>query len=181
MPVCKNNLKKHYTGDEPSPKGLGYCASGEKEGKTMKGKDGNMWIIKNGRWIKHQNDYSIKLKNKLYKWWQKLAQGNIIVIHKDGKYKLITSTKKTVRAKSNEIIENWKDFDNDKNVKAIIWSAQSYDVIEFFIVRLINKSTKSKLEEIIKMKNIPEYLIHNYKKYFEKSKFIGDKDYHFKQ
>ena len=31
---------------EPSPKGLGYCAHGMKEGDKKKGKDGNMWIIK---------------------------------------------------------------------------------------------------------------------------------------
>ena len=29
MPNCKNNPKKTFIGDEPSPKGLGYCASGE--------------------------------------------------------------------------------------------------------------------------------------------------------
>ena len=38
---CKNNPKKTYLGTEPSPKGLGYCASGEK--------DGNMWVKKNGK------------------------------------------------------------------------------------------------------------------------------------
>jgi hypothetical protein len=51
MPHCKNNHKKTYIGDEPSPKGLGYCASGEKEGTKMKGKDGNIWIKSNGKWI----------------------------------------------------------------------------------------------------------------------------------
>ena len=81
MYICKNNSKKHYSSMEPSPKGLGYCASGEKEGKTMKGKDGNTWIVSNGRWIKHQNDYYKKLEDKLYKWWYKLSQGNIIVIY----------------------------------------------------------------------------------------------------
>jgi len=60
MPVCKNDPKSHYTGEEPSPKGLGYCAHAEKVGKTMKGKDGNMWIIvqvKGGtvRWSKSEN------------------------------------------------------------------------------------------------------------------------------
>ena len=43
MPYCLNNPKRTYKGNEPSPKGLGYCASGEKEGTKMKGKDGNMW------------------------------------------------------------------------------------------------------------------------------------------
>lgn len=53
MPHCLNNPKRTYKGNEPSPKGLGYCASGEKEGKKMKGKDGNMWKKQNGRWIKY--------------------------------------------------------------------------------------------------------------------------------
>ena len=66
MPICKNNNKKNYTGEEPSPKGLGYCASSEKEGTKMKGKDGNIWIKKNGRWIKFKNDLTNekKLSNK---------------------------------------------------------------------------------------------------------------------
>ena len=34
MPKCKNDPKKSYKGDEPSPKGLGYCAHAEKVGVT---------------------------------------------------------------------------------------------------------------------------------------------------
>ena len=30
MPVCKNDPSKKYTGNEPSPKGFGYCAHAEK-------------------------------------------------------------------------------------------------------------------------------------------------------
>lgn len=45
MPKCKNDPKRSYTGKEPSPKGLGYCAHAEKIGSIKKGKDGNMWII----------------------------------------------------------------------------------------------------------------------------------------
>ena len=57
MPKCKNDESKSYKGDEPSPKGLGYCARGEKEGSRKKGKDGNMWEVKkvssgSKRWIK---------------------------------------------------------------------------------------------------------------------------------
>lgn len=51
MPYCINNNKKTYTGNEPSPKGLGYCASAEKEGTKMKGQDGNIWIKSNGKWV----------------------------------------------------------------------------------------------------------------------------------
>lgn len=61
MPKCKNNSKRSYKGNEPSPKGLGYCAHTLKEGSKKIGKDGNKWIvkkIKNGqlRWMKFKND-----------------------------------------------------------------------------------------------------------------------------
>jgi hypothetical protein len=75
MPVCKNNPNRKYKGTEPSPKGLGWCASGEKIGKKRKGKDGNMWIIKkvsNGskRWMKYsktKTESKTKSKTKLNK------------------------------------------------------------------------------------------------------------------
>ncbi len=93
---CKNNPKKTYLGSEPSPKGLGYCASGEKEGTEMKGKDGNIWVKKNDKWVKQisKEYYRNIIYNKLIKWWRPLAQGNLIAIYKDGKHKLITSQKK---------------------------------------------------------------------------------------
>ena len=61
MPTCKNDPSKKYKGTEPSPKGLGWCAHGEKEGKVRKGKDGNEWIVKkvkNGsrRWVKNNKN-----------------------------------------------------------------------------------------------------------------------------
>ena len=57
MPICKNDPKKSYKGTEPSPKGFGYCAHGEKLGKVRKGKDGDKWKVestKSGvlRWVK---------------------------------------------------------------------------------------------------------------------------------
>jgi uncharacterized protein YwqG len=45
MPKCLNDSTKSYTGKEPSPKGIGYSASGECTGKTMKGNDENIWIV----------------------------------------------------------------------------------------------------------------------------------------
>ena len=46
MPQCKNDPSRSYKGNEPSPKGLGWCAHGEKVGKKRKGNDGNTWIVK---------------------------------------------------------------------------------------------------------------------------------------
>lgn len=45
MPKCKNDKARNYTGNEPSPKGLGWCAHADKEGKRRKGKDGVMYIV----------------------------------------------------------------------------------------------------------------------------------------
>ncbi len=189
MPICKNNTKKHYKGDEPSPKGLGYCASSEKEGKIMKGLDENLWIKSNGRWIKYKNDEDIEeqlyeklyeiLKKRLYKWWQSLSQGNIIVIYLDGSHKLIKSSLKTTKAQINDITNQWKDFQEDKDIKAIIWSAQSTDIIDNFIDWLIDNTSKNKLESMYKMKDLPSYLLDNYSKFFTKYKFYGKKDYTF--
>ena len=73
MPKCKNDPNRKYKGTEPSPKGLGWCAHGEKEGKKRKGKDGNIWIVKvvkNGsrRWIKCKKE---GLTNNLDKYLKK--------------------------------------------------------------------------------------------------------------
>ena len=71
MPKCKNNPSRSYKGTEPSPKGLGYCASGESIGKKRKGYDGKMWIVKevksgSGRWVKVGNSGISERKGKIY-------------------------------------------------------------------------------------------------------------------
>lgn len=179
MPYCKNNPKKTYIGTEPSPKGLGYCASSEKEGTVMKGKDGNQWIKKNGRWIKKPDDeyYKKELYKKIYKWWYNLSIGNFIIIYKDNTYKLIKSLKKTNMAKIKDLKEKWSEHSEDKDIKAIIWSAQSTDVIDSLIDKLIKKTSKTSLNKILEMKDIPSYLLLNYKKYFRKYELYSKKDY----
>ena len=58
---CDKNTKRGYfTGKEPSPKGLGYCARCTPLGVTMKGVDGNLWenkkYSKGKRWVKVRDD-----------------------------------------------------------------------------------------------------------------------------
>ncbi len=71
MPKCKNANTGTYKGTEPSPKGLGYCARGEKVGKKKKGLDGNMWEVKEtkkgiARWVKiTKKDKSTKKKKSI--------------------------------------------------------------------------------------------------------------------
>jgi hypothetical protein len=75
MHICKNDPKKFYKGDEPSPKGLGYCAHAESIGKVRKGKDGNMWKVETTskgvkRWVvqikKQKQEKNIKNFKKYY-------------------------------------------------------------------------------------------------------------------
>ncbi len=46
MPACKNDPKRFYTGKEPSPKGLGYCAHTQSVGTVRTGKDGYKWVVR---------------------------------------------------------------------------------------------------------------------------------------
>ena len=106
--------------------------------------------------------------------------GNILLFFNDGKYKLVKSNLKTHQAQSKDLINKWTEFGNDENVKAIIWSAQSVDVIQLFVELLIKKSSNKKLEEFLILKDLPNFLLENYKKYFIKNKYITSKDYNFK-
>ena len=73
MPKCINDPKKSYKGDEPSPKGIGYCAHSEIVGTIRKGLDGNKWIISKTsknikRWIKYKDvKENSKSSEELYK------------------------------------------------------------------------------------------------------------------
>jgi hypothetical protein len=71
MLKCIKDSEKYYKGDEPSPKGLGFCAHTEEIGTIKNGLDGNKWIIvktaKNiKRWIKYNNEKTPET-NKLTK------------------------------------------------------------------------------------------------------------------
>lgn len=46
MPKCIKDPTRSYKGNEPSPKGRGFCAHAESEGTTMQGKNGKFWIVK---------------------------------------------------------------------------------------------------------------------------------------
>jgi hypothetical protein len=62
---CINDATFTYTGKEMSPLGLGYCATAEKVGHFMKGKDGTMWMVgmKNG--VKVWNRVPNELANEV--------------------------------------------------------------------------------------------------------------------
>lgn len=78
MPKCKNDPTKNYKGDEPSPKGLGYCAHVCNLYDVMKGKDGKEWIVKQDKrgvkkWIVNNQIYLfVFFENKTDKWPKQL-------------------------------------------------------------------------------------------------------------
>lgn len=65
MPRCKNcppppHKGHYYTGKENTPRGKGYCARFEKEGKKMKGTDGKMYRAVKGKWTKNKPSESAR-------------------------------------------------------------------------------------------------------------------------
>ena len=80
MPKCINDSTKTYKGNEPSPKGLGFCAHAEPEGMTRQDKNGTLWIVKqyvNGskktkRWVRVKHTKKHKTgntcKKKAHNW-----------------------------------------------------------------------------------------------------------------
>lgn len=119
MPYCKNDPKKTYKGNEPSPKGLGYCAHTEKEGIKKKGNDGNMWEVKkvkNGskRWIKI-NDNNLTGYKKYYTHYNggrpflvKIKNNNVIV------YKLNYDKVYNYKNNDDNVFDKFKTFNAKK-------------------------------------------------------------------
>jgi hypothetical protein len=111
MPICKNDKTKTYIGTEPSPKGLGWCAHGEKEGKIRNGKDKNQWIVKkvsNGskRWMKMKI-----IDNKYKKYYPSPVYGQKYVVaikNKDVNIYLDLDYPKNNSNKNYKMIKNYK-------------------------------------------------------------------------
>jgi len=171
MPNCKNDNTRTYVGNEPSPKGLGYCAHAEIEGKIMKGKDGNNWIKSNGRWNKIV-EYKLEkikkvLEKKIYSWFKKISKEGFFIINKENKCKFY---------KGNDI----KKLDIDE-INMMIWTSQSLDSLTFFINYILEKIDNEMIEDLIKSKNSLLYILDNQKKFLKKSKLFTDKDFTLKR
>ena len=190
MPKCKNDPDSNYIGNEPSPKGLGFCAHAEKVNTIKKGRDGNIWIIKSNnnikKWFKHNdnkkkvNDIVELLYNKMKKWWIKMTNGALIICFKNGDVKLIDSNKKTKNAKLKELKELHEMYGQDDNVKAIIWSGMSVDILYGFIYHILNKYSKAMFKQLLDSENILLLILDNFTNLFEKYKLFTSKDYTFK-
>lgn len=171
MPICKNNPNRKYKGTEPSPKGLGWCASGEKIGKKRKGKDGNMWIIKkvsNGskRWMRYSKTESkSKTKTKTKTKLNKNQLQTLSILKNDIKKNLSKISVKTyifVNKKINDkyFIDNAWDYVEKKLGNDYLDSK--------FIIVVIKKDNNN-----IVLDNGGVYIQHNNIKYNTKKELIS--------
>jgi hypothetical protein len=129
MPLCINDKSKTYIGNEPSPKGLGYCAHVEKLFSIRIGLDDRYWYVcpvnKLRRW---------KLLKIPSEWFNNFNNLNITVkldasniwIKKYNKELKKTIIKKIKSAGNNEIFvyhtASWHVYDNkafEKTIKHI--------------------------------------------------------------
>ena len=93
MPKCKNDPKKSFKGNEPSPKGLGFCAHVENIGITKKGKDGNKWKIETTskgikKWVKQTSKTNSKLMKDMFYELNKSQNHTIYLLKNDIKNEL---------------------------------------------------------------------------------------------
>ena len=157
MPVCKNNIHKKYTGMEPSPKGFGFCASVEKEGTKMKGKDGNIWIKKNGRWV---------VFNKLSKKTSKRPSKKL------SKKTSKSSSKKTSLEKLKKINKKYTITQSGTKEELVsrLWNIRNIAISNealMVIIDFLEKKEQDKVRKLIEKRN--NNPITNYKGMWEKN------------
>jgi len=137
MHICKNDPKKFYKGDEPSPKGLGYCAHAESIGKVRKGKDGNNWKVESTskgikRWIKKINSEK-KINFKKY-YIHSGYDGNLGYIPID--YLVIINKKKAIVYQTPKNF--YSEIIKDNNKDFFIYSSKIYE--SYFTKKILNKN-----------------------------------------
>ena len=147
MPKCLNDPKRYYRGDEPSPKGLGYCAHAARAGARKRGRDGAWWVARDHvtgagtrvrAWkpagVAGRRDAAARkkgtdvwgLNRPLERLWRKLASGDwIVIVSVDGKQKMLRQPK-TGAAR----IRSYKKLRQDPDIQALIMASSSPDCYE---------------------------------------------------
>ena len=96
MPTCKNDCKRYYRGDEPSPKGLGYCAHAEKINQRRKGRDGKFWVVKviklkTGKRIRRWTRVKKAMTKKRKAMTRTVSGGGLAALHARNTHRKYTS------------------------------------------------------------------------------------------
>jgi len=140
MPKCKNDSTRSYKGNEPSPKGFGYCGHAEKLGKKRKGIDGSFWIV-------------VKNKSGIKRWTKLVKKSNVNKLVKKSNVNKLVKKSKVFNKKE---IPDWKKITLLKEFKK---SAHSISLENWFqikviqpndIKRIISKPILNKIIDVIK-------------------------------
>jgi hypothetical protein len=128
MPQCKNDNTKTYTGTEPSPKGLGYCAHNENLYKIMVGLDNNYWYVspvgKSRRWkrLKIPSGWFQDIKNIKSKIIKKIIKGrnynDIIVLYYEP-YQATVDKRGSLAMPKNKPYDVYRNKAFEKEIKSI--------------------------------------------------------------
>lgn len=114
-----------------------------------------------------------RLYDKFFKWWRKMAEGEIMIIYKDDRWEMIPYYS------WGEMEQKWMDKGKDKNVKKIIWSSMSTDGLSFFVECIIKKFPVKVIEEFLGMKekDVVGKVLKYQNKLLRKEEYVTKKDY----
>lgn len=197
MPRCVNDAKANYKGDEPSPKGLGFCAHAEKVGAVREGRDKGVWVVQkaaNGvrRWVRRVVDKRYKvdamagaLTAALEDGWRRLAAGALIVIYRDGSRAAVEGKIGKGRgtagaARLAEMRELHLRHAADPAVKAIVFSGAGREHLEAFVRHLLTKASYAVITDILMARESMDEVLSNFASMFKKTRLRSAKDYTFR-
>ena len=130
MPKCKNDDNRSYKGDEPSPKGLGFCAHTEQVGSTKKGRDGNIWIVST---TKNNTKRWIRYKSLTDKGYNKVSKNYALDHINKPQYKWM-KTEQTKDLSFNNYLSVSIKFEKDKTVVELQDKHKKYKLQSYFII-----------------------------------------------
>lgn len=142
MTKCLNDPKSSFKGNEPSPKGFGYCAHAEKVGTIKKGKDGKKWIIistkKNiVRWTHYSENKSKKNQNKEEN--KKLDYSKFVCYHKvekRGRFKIFKDRLCGILSPDKKHLYKWIDYNT--------FQKKLTEIPKLYVKKIIKKDFREK-------------------------------------
>lgn len=118
----------------------------------------------------HDNDNNFTiLFDKMFSWWLKLSdEDKVIIIYTDGTYDF-----------GNGIYHKNLTYENDPNVKHVIWSSRSSDALHNFVTKIINTVDSNTVNTLAKSSSHDTlmFVLLNYTNLLRKHKLYGSKDY----
>ena len=152
----------------------------KKEYKILRNQMGSGDKIDNFDYEEAVFNFAQGVEKALEEFFLTLVHGGFLAIYKDGKYELIDSDKKTLKAQIADMKRKWFVFSEDINVNKIVWSAQSNDAIQEFVSYILNNMPASFINKVLDSKSLEDVLkilVEEADNLFYRYRFNSDKDY----